>query len=225
MTQEQAGLLMVWTDIPAEAEAGFNEWYNREHLPDRINTVPGFSRARRFVAIDGGPKYLALYETRNAQVFRSEPYLAINREPDPTSRRYIPLFRNTIKGICDVTLRSGLGEGALLALLPVTASTEHDATFSAWACNILLPGAVASEGVVAATFAQQNRPIQQIAAASYTRAGDRFVDKLIIIEAANDTGLANALAALSISELERHGGSAPVISRPCTFRALFTAHA
>ncbi len=28
--------LLIWADIPAQHEAGFNEWYNREHLPDRV---------------------------------------------------------------------------------------------------------------------------------------------------------------------------------------------
>ncbi len=27
---------MVWTDIPDTLEADFNEWYNREHLPELL---------------------------------------------------------------------------------------------------------------------------------------------------------------------------------------------
>lgn len=46
-----AAILIVWTDIPAEIEADFNEWYNREHLPDRVLRMPGFLRGRRYVCI------------------------------------------------------------------------------------------------------------------------------------------------------------------------------
>ena len=48
--------LLIWADIPAEHEAGFNEWYNPEHAPDRVLGIPGFIQARRFVALDGAPK-------------------------------------------------------------------------------------------------------------------------------------------------------------------------
>jgi hypothetical protein len=225
MTEDKPGLLMVWTDIPPEVEPGFNEWYNREHMPDRINKVPGFTRGRRFVAIDGSPRYLALYETRSAQVFRSAPYLAINKDPDPTSRRFIPLFKNTIKGICDTTLRIGQGEGGYLALLPASSEAHSEDNFSAWVCTALLPDIAAAGGVVAATFAQRNRKIQDIAAASYTRSGDRFVDSIIAIEAASEGGLTRAVAALSAKTLEQHGGRASLFDRACTFRTIYTLHA
>ena len=58
-------LLMVWTDIPPDVEHDFNDWYNREHIRERVD-VPGFIRARRFAALSDTPKYLALY-TLHAQ--------------------------------------------------------------------------------------------------------------------------------------------------------------
>jgi hypothetical protein len=57
-----AGILIVWTDVPIAIEADFNDWYNREHLPDRILRMPGFLRGRRFVARSGTPKFLTLYD-------------------------------------------------------------------------------------------------------------------------------------------------------------------
>ena len=30
------GLLMVWTDVPADQEEEFNRWYNEEHLAERL---------------------------------------------------------------------------------------------------------------------------------------------------------------------------------------------
>jgi hypothetical protein len=222
---DKRGLLMVWTDVPAEVEPDFNEWYNREHVPDRINKVPGFTRARRFAAISGAPKYLALYETRSAEVFRSEPYLAINKSPDPNSRRFIPLFRNTIKGICNVVLRTGEGEGSFLALLPTGTAAGRISEFREWVCNFLLPDIVRSRDVVAATFAEHHEEIQEIAAANYTRAGDRYLDSLIEIEATSEAGLATAVSRLDPIILALHGGTAPIMKHASTFRVLYTLHA
>jgi hypothetical protein len=70
MTQ---GLLLVMTDIDAANEADFNRWYEEEHLDERMR-IPGFLNARRFTAIEGGPKYLALYDLESPEVLQSAPY-------------------------------------------------------------------------------------------------------------------------------------------------------
>jgi len=225
MIPEKRGILMVWTDIPAEVERDFNEWYNREHLPDRINKVPGFIRGRRFVAISGAPKYLALYEMQSATVMRSEPYLAINRKPDPKSRRFIPLFRNTIKGICDTISRAGEGEGSFLALLPTGTDAGRRSEFREWICNSFLPDVVQTRDVVAATFAERNDEIQEIASASYTRAGDRHMDSTILIEAVSEAGLDTAVSSLDPGVFAGHGGTTPIMKQACAFRLLYTQHA
>src|SRR6266851_5688886 len=67
------GLLAVWTDIAPEIEAEFNAWYDTEHIPERLS-VPGFLSGLRFVAVDGQPKYLALYELSDAEVRKSEAW-------------------------------------------------------------------------------------------------------------------------------------------------------
>ena len=61
------GVLLTFTEVPEAREEDFNEWYNREHLDERVG-MPGFRRARRYIAVEGGatdgtPKYFASYET------------------------------------------------------------------------------------------------------------------------------------------------------------------
>ena len=58
------GVLAVWTDARAENDAAFNDWYNRAHLPERTGH-PGFLNGRRYKAISGSPRYLALYDTES----------------------------------------------------------------------------------------------------------------------------------------------------------------
>lgn len=67
------GLLLVMTDIDAANEEDLNRWYEEEHLEERLS-VPGFVSARRFEALEGGPKYLALYDLESPDVLQSAAY-------------------------------------------------------------------------------------------------------------------------------------------------------
>ncbi len=63
------GLLAIWNDIDPAVEAEFTHWYISEHFAERVG-LPGFLRARRYVAAapGPGPRYAALYETETADV-------------------------------------------------------------------------------------------------------------------------------------------------------------
>jgi hypothetical protein len=43
------GMLITFTEVDPADELDFNEWYNREHIDERV-ALPGFRRARRYVA-------------------------------------------------------------------------------------------------------------------------------------------------------------------------------
>lgn len=68
------GLLMLWTDVDAGHEEEFNRWYDEEHL-QRVLEVPGVLSAARYVALRGGPKYLAMYELEDVHVTRTSAFL------------------------------------------------------------------------------------------------------------------------------------------------------
>jgi hypothetical protein len=99
---------MVWTDIDAEFEAEFNRWYDEEHI-SRLLEVPGFLSAGRYMAIRGGPKYLAMYELEDHNVLRSAAYLdTVKYQPSPqrvkigTSRIGRNFLRNAYRQIFPV---------------------------------------------------------------------------------------------------------------------------
>jgi hypothetical protein len=83
--KNRRGLLLVMIDIDPEHEEEFNRWYNEEHLPER-RACPGFLSGRRFVAVEGEPKYLALYDLENPEVLQSEPYRKIFGPSEWTKR-------------------------------------------------------------------------------------------------------------------------------------------
>ena len=70
------GLLMFMVEVDPEHEEEFNRWYNEEHLPERAR-CPGFHSARRFKAIDGSSRYLALYDLESPEVLDGPDYRAI----------------------------------------------------------------------------------------------------------------------------------------------------
>ena len=74
--EKRHGLLLVMIDIEPEFEEEFNRWYNEEHLPERL-ACPGFLSGRRFVSVEGAPKYLALYDLESPDVLQSEAYRKI----------------------------------------------------------------------------------------------------------------------------------------------------
>ena len=71
------GMLMTFTEVAPEDENEFNEWYNREHIDERVS-MPGFHRARRYIATDADArmKYFASYETETAQDLAHPDYMA-----------------------------------------------------------------------------------------------------------------------------------------------------
>jgi hypothetical protein len=54
------GVMAVWNDLESGHEAEFDAWYQRQHIPERLNQ-PGFREARRYLAQRGSPRYCAFY--------------------------------------------------------------------------------------------------------------------------------------------------------------------
>jgi hypothetical protein len=117
-TPQPQGQLCIWTDTdpdPAQ-EADFNAWYDREHMQERV-AIPGFRYARRFRTNDGGPRrYLALYVTESLDVFRSDAYQRAFTQQTPWSLANFARMTNTQRRVGELTLETGDGEGAHLAL-------------------------------------------------------------------------------------------------------------
>ncbi len=222
------GILIVWADIPAEIEDDYNEWYNREHMPDRILRMPGFLRGRRYVAVEsasGGPKYLTYYDLQSAAVMQSEAHKALRKNRTARDRIFVPQFRNPIKGICDVAGRAGTGDGGYLVALPVKSAAGSEKTFSANVCREILPSLAATRGIANAVLAIRNPAITQASSAKDDRAGDRYLEGAILVETTGEAGAATVVAALSPDNLRRAGCAAHLIAAPCVLRLMYALHA
>jgi hypothetical protein len=80
------GLITVWLDVPLEREEEFNDWYNREHLPQVVH-LPGFVRARRYYCDEAPLRYLAWYDTVDETVESGPDFQRLVAEPTPWSMR------------------------------------------------------------------------------------------------------------------------------------------
>ena len=93
------GLLLVMIDVDPSDEPELNRWYEDEHIAERLS-IPGFLTARRFVALEGQPKYLALYELESPEVLSSEAYRrAIGEAETALTRRMRTLFKAFIRNV------------------------------------------------------------------------------------------------------------------------------
>jgi hypothetical protein len=82
------GILLVMMDPPPSLEQEFNAWYDQEHLPERLG-VEGFESARRYLCLQGSPKYLALYDLTKLDVLQSPAYERVSGKNDSAWTRAV----------------------------------------------------------------------------------------------------------------------------------------
>ena len=93
------GVMIAFFDIPAELDDEFNAWYNDEHIPEKVGTVPGFLRARRYKSLDGRPNYLAIYELEDMSVLDNPTYTANYRSGTSTTEKMKAKARTFFRGV------------------------------------------------------------------------------------------------------------------------------
>ena len=128
------GLLMVFADVPAEVEEEFNRWYDEEHIPERLS-IPGVLNAARYVAVRGGPKYLACYELSEATAWYSDAWQYHLNNPTEWSQRMSPgivatvYIRNLYKlihpgDVPEETAQADMSPALLVGRMAVPAEVE-----------------------------------------------------------------------------------------------------
>lgn len=124
-------VLSIWHDIEPSAQDAYLEWHTLEHMPERAS-IDGFVRGRRGVALDPAqsPKYLTLYEAREAEIFRSTQYLERLDNPTPWTQRIQPSFQNFVRYANVPALQKGFGDGAFVTTARIEAVGDATATFA-----------------------------------------------------------------------------------------------
>jgi hypothetical protein len=185
------GMLLTSMDIDTADEAEFNQWYDREHLEERV-AIDGFLEARRYVARSASPKYLCLYSTRTIEVLDSPVYRARLASPTDGSRNNMARFRNMIRAVARITVSRGIGRGAALGILRLRPASDSENALRTELTNKLDPSGL--DGVVSMHLLESDPalsgPTAEIPAAN-AGAGDWFV----LIDGTDIGAIAGALAA------------------------------
>ena len=86
---KQMGLLMGCLNFTRVQEDEFNDWYDLEHIPQRL-AIPGFINAVRWLGANDPKVSVTIFDLRSTDVLESPPYLALmGANTSPWSRRII----------------------------------------------------------------------------------------------------------------------------------------
>ena len=122
----QPGVLAIWNSCVPGREAEFEEWFQHEHLAERL-AVPGFLLGRRYEAVSGKPRYFNLYLTQSTDVLKSAAYIERLNHPTPMTHKIMSeIFKDMIRTVCHRTVRLGAMRGAAAVAVRFTEKFDQD---------------------------------------------------------------------------------------------------
>jgi hypothetical protein len=153
MAKKGHAIYLVYTDLVDDRQdEEFNTWYNTRHLP-QLTAIPGILDAARYVAVKGGPKYLAVYELESAQVIRSNAF--VDRPKTEWDQRMSPqvIGKNLTRILGEQIFPQGLenaerGMAAVLQIGRMSVPEGVDAAWNAWYNGEYIPGYRTVPGVI-----------------------------------------------------------------------------
>lgn len=143
------GMLVTLTQVSARDERDFNEWYNREHIDERIN-LPGFHRARRYVAVRATPKYLATYECDTVADLATPTYLHVLANQTPWSKAVMARFTHFQRLTLRIQVDHTHGVGGALAAVHFIPDPRRRRALVEWLSEQALPKAIRRPGMLGA---------------------------------------------------------------------------
>ena len=127
MTDAIPGILAIFNNVAPGREAEFEEWFQGEHLLERL-AVPGFLFGRRHQAISGASSYFNFYLVESPAVLTSKPYLERLDNPTPMTKKVMSeIFINMNRTVCRRTVRKGAFRGAYAVTVRFDAAPDEGA--------------------------------------------------------------------------------------------------
>jgi len=147
------GLLFASFDFSTAHEDEFHDWYDLEHIPERLR-VPGFINAERWISDENPQVAVATYDLDTLGVLQSAPYRAIGyQNASVWTKRVTELAHRILRFTGeqmvpgDVAATPGAG-GLLVASMNVDPAAEPE--FNEWYNAEHLPQLAAVPGVLCA---------------------------------------------------------------------------
>lgn len=177
MSEAQPGILAIFNNVPPGREAEFEEWFQHEHLAERI-AVPGFMLGRRHEAVSGEPRYFNFYQTQAASVLKSKAYLDRLDDPTPMTRMIMSeVFKDMNRTVCHRTFRLGAMRGVGVVTVRFS-ERPPEATLKSVIERLMRDKAVAC-GEIWMAADPGDFPVSE---EERLRGGDRKIDACLLIE-------------------------------------------
>jgi hypothetical protein len=161
------GLLIAAMNFSDVAENEFHDWYDTEHIPERL-AVPGFINADRWIGIDNPKVSIATYDLDNVGVLHSPPYQAVGgANGSPWTKRVTSrvemLLRMEGEQVKPGDALAPDGAAAIL-LISMNVAPEHEHEFNEWYNTEHLDALAAVPGVLRARRYRGSGATQRYAA-------------------------------------------------------------
>ena len=147
------GILIAAMDFSAAPEDEFHDWYDLEHIPERLR-VPGFLNADRWIGSDNPKISVATYDLEQVGILHSPPYLAVGGDNASPWTKRTAKFREPILRYEGEQLFPGDGlaprDAAALLLIAMNVAAEHEHEFNEWYNTEHVPALGAVPGAVCA---------------------------------------------------------------------------
>lgn len=152
------GILVPVIDFTGFAEDEFNDWYDLEHIPERLN-VPGFLGCARWLGAQNATISVATYDLDDISVLKSAAYNAAGNHASGGanlsvwSKRVTQRIKMVMRFEGEETLSAGAGapsDAQALLLNAMNIVAEHDHEFNEWYNTEHLPALAKVPGFLCA---------------------------------------------------------------------------
>ena len=129
------GILIAAMDFSAAPADEFHDWYDLEHVPERL-AIPGFLNAERWIGIENPKISLATYDLAEVGVLHSPPYEAVGGANSSPWTKRTAKFREGLMRYEGEQLfpgdRTAPAGGASVLLVAMNVAPEHESEFNEW---------------------------------------------------------------------------------------------
>lgn len=165
------GFMITFTEVASDIEADFNEWYNREHLDERID-LPGFRRARRYESLDGDIRYVTTYECLEPGDIGSPAYLDVLQRQTAWSARIMPQFSKWHRLLGRVAIDHTHGFGGWMALMRLRPPPGRAQELERWLGRSILESLTTQPGIVGACAVASDPEVDAILSRAFGQEPD-----------------------------------------------------
>jgi hypothetical protein len=147
------GILIAAMDFSAAPEDEFHDWYDLEHVPERLR-VPGFLNGERWIDAKNPKVSVATYDLDNVGVLHSAPYQAIAGENSSPWTKRTARFRKGLMRYEGEQLfpgdRTAPADAKALLVIAMNVAPEHEHEFNEWYNTEHIPALGAVPGTLSA---------------------------------------------------------------------------